>query len=842
MLTQDEAKELIKRKLKEYLVEKGINIPINGNFKCPIPGCVHKNNDRTPSAGFVPGTDETLVHCFTSGQTADIFHLYALEKNLSLDGASFFNDVLPALAGYFGIEYQKEKLDKDTEERYKMMRAYADAAKIITSNDKIIQQRLHEFSALKQNFVLEPPSPLLTVSGEAERLEVWTLETAKELGIGAIESFNTYKSQMLEKWDEEYLTSIELLNFKLFNPNNLIFTICNAKGNPIAFVARNLKYDKAKEDSQKFYNSHTSQIYKKGDVLYNFHNCRTNCGLGPIYIFEGYGDCVTAWQAGLKNCCAIGATAFTKHHLDLLIGTSAGNYVLIMDGDDAGISAADRVIDQFCRGGADLTMRFVFIPDGMDGDEYIRQYNLENFLKLKQFTAFEWVLDHSDIEDKTKFMDAMVDKIVSDVDNVHQYLFAKILSGKVDIPLQVIMNEIDRRKLLKDSAKSVKINYVVDGMRNRIQKGENAKLVIADSLNKIEEIEISFHAKRDPLLNYEQNIVLLKEKLLTQPTELGFKFGTTINPAKQNVDIFPKLHRVLDGLPTYGSLISIGASPGAGKTSFLRYLMFNVAIANPDVRIIFMSIDDSKSKILQGIISVTQDLPLAKVRKPRRLNEQEMYRWSYGWDLIREMRHRFIVFDAVDGTTTDHLEHYIRQSQTNYPGKKIIVILDNFHKLTDYLSHDPRIKNTICSERLKYIAIKYDVPLFMTVELRKSQSIYDEPTILDLKDTVQISYDTDYVWLMHNDLHLNKDSKWTWDDPAESSRDILSGISKKRPILKLIIAKNKETDYKGNIYFKFRDYMGQFYELQEDEESQYQSISGPNIGGFKNREKRHESF
>jgi len=255
-----------------------------------------------------------------------------------------------------------------------------------------------------------------------------------------------------------------------------------------------------------------------------------------------------------------------------------------------------------------------------------------------------------------------------------------------------------------------------------------------------------------------------------------------------------------------------------------------------------MSIDDSKSKILQGLISVTQDLPLARVRKPRRLNEHEMHRWAHGWDLIREMKHRFIVFDAVDGTTTDHLENYIKQSQNDYPDKKVIAILDNFHKLTDYQSHDPRIKNTICSERLKYIATKYDVPVFMTVELRKSQSIYDEPTILDLKDTVQISYDTDYVWLMHNDLHLNKDSRWVWDDPMESSQDVLSGISKRRPILKLMIAKNKETDYKGTIYFKFRDYMGQFYELPEDEEPQYQSSSGPSLGGFKNKEKRHESF
>jgi len=215
MLGQEEAKELVKKRLKEYLLENGVEIPTNGNFKCPIPGCTHSHGDRTPSAGFVPGTDETLVHCFTSGQTVDIFHLFALERNLSLDGAGFFNDILPALADHFGIEYEREKLSKEAEERYKIMRAYADAAKIITSNDEIIGQKLDEFTALKCGLNIEKEhyvkSERAADFGHLDR--IWTLETAKDLGIGAIESYNIYKTQMLKKWDEEYLASIELLNF-----------------------------------------------------------------------------------------------------------------------------------------------------------------------------------------------------------------------------------------------------------------------------------------------------------------------------------------------------------------------------------------------------------------------------------------------------------------------------------------------------------------------------------------------------------------------------------------------------------------------------------------------------
>lgn len=179
------------------------------------------------------------------------------------------------------------------------------------------------------------------------------------------------------------------------------------------------------------------------------------------------------------------------------------------------------------------------------------------------------------------------------------------------------------------------------------------------------------------------------------------------------------------------------------------------------------------------------------------------------------------MFDAVDGTTLDSLEQYIKRSQMQYPDKKTIAVLDNFHKLTDFAASDPKVKNAICSERLKYFTTKYDIPIFMTVELRKFQSIKDEPTLLDLKDTVQISYDTDYVWLMHSDLYVNPESKWHWFDPAEQNADEIDGLSRKRPILKIIVAKNKETDFKGAMYFKFRDYMSQFFELDEDEQRDY---------------------
>ena len=74
----NEAKELLKEKLKDYLTQKGINI--ENNFRCFNSGA-HKNNDKNPSMSY--DKKNLQCHCFSCNSKYDIFDLIGLDYGLT---------------------------------------------------------------------------------------------------------------------------------------------------------------------------------------------------------------------------------------------------------------------------------------------------------------------------------------------------------------------------------------------------------------------------------------------------------------------------------------------------------------------------------------------------------------------------------------------------------------------------------------------------------------------------------------------------------------------------------------------------------------------------------------
>ena len=60
-------------------------------------------------------------------------------------------------------------------------------------------------------------------------------------------------------------------------------------------------------------------------------------------VMEGYADCVKAHQGGIHNAVATLGTALTESHVAVL-KRLAQKVVLIFDGDQAGINAAEKAI------------------------------------------------------------------------------------------------------------------------------------------------------------------------------------------------------------------------------------------------------------------------------------------------------------------------------------------------------------------------------------------------------------------------------------------------------------------------------------------------------------------
>ena len=151
--------------------------------------------------------------------------------------------------------------------------------------------------------------------------------------------------------------------------NRIIFPICDRSGRVIAFGGRAMDADA----QAKYLNSPETPLFHKGATLYNLHNARKSAHeTGTIIAVEGYIDVIALTTAGLPHVVAPLGTALTPEQC-LLLWRMADEPILCFDGDKAGLKAAYRAVDTALPLlGAERSLRFVLLPEGLDPDELLR--------------------------------------------------------------------------------------------------------------------------------------------------------------------------------------------------------------------------------------------------------------------------------------------------------------------------------------------------------------------------------------------------------------------------------------------------------------------------------------
>jgi DNA primase len=151
--------------------------------------------------------------------------------------------------------------------------------------------------------------------------------------------------------------------------NRIVFPIRDQRGRCIAFGARAI----AAGQEPKYLNSPDTALFDKGRTLYNVGPARAAAGkAGTVLVAEGYMDVIALAQAGLDHAVAPLGTAITEAQLEL-IWKLAAEPVVALDGDAAGLNAAQRLIDlALPLLGPARSLRFVLLPPGQDPDDVVR--------------------------------------------------------------------------------------------------------------------------------------------------------------------------------------------------------------------------------------------------------------------------------------------------------------------------------------------------------------------------------------------------------------------------------------------------------------------------------------
>ena len=157
-----------------------------------------------------------------------------------------------------------------------------------------------------------------------------------------------------------------------FFRNRLIVPIFDSQGRAAGFAGRSLD-----GSEPKYINSPDSPIYRKRSVLYGLHRARSTIRRERTAIlFEGYFDCLSAWQAGIAGAVAVCGTALTPDHAKLL-SAQTRDVVLAFDADAGGRRATLRSLPILLE--AQLRVRVAPLSGGRDPDDIIREDGADAF-------------------------------------------------------------------------------------------------------------------------------------------------------------------------------------------------------------------------------------------------------------------------------------------------------------------------------------------------------------------------------------------------------------------------------------------------------------------------------
>ena len=312
------------------------------------------HNEKTPSFSVNP--DLNMYYCFGCKATGDVIRFV-----MEMERAPFM-DAVKLLADRAHMTLPELQEDPDYErrrsQRERILAANRDAA------------RYYHDTLWKP----EGQAALEYLHGRG-----LTDGVIRRFGLGAstnqrngLTKYLTEKGYSQEELNLAGLTVVKDENaFDMFR-SRAMFPIIDQYSHVLGFGGRAMQ----KDAKPKYLNTSDTPVFNKRKGVYAINLIRKSRDLKRIILVEGYMDVVAISQAGVTGAVATLGTALTNEQARLL-GRYAPEVYLCYDGDEAGQHAIERGLDILEAEG--VPCRVIYLPDGLDPDEFIRQRGLEAF-------------------------------------------------------------------------------------------------------------------------------------------------------------------------------------------------------------------------------------------------------------------------------------------------------------------------------------------------------------------------------------------------------------------------------------------------------------------------------
>lgn len=440
------------------------------------------HDDHNPSMSISP--EKQIYTCFVCGASGNVFNFVANYEKVS------FVSAVKKVAQKAGI-----KLDINVKDDYKPKDTkYDKYYKMFDITNKYYQNNIKSVYGKKAIEYLHNRKIDDDVINEFE--------------IGLSMNDNNV-SKLLEKkgYDVNELIDIGLCGKKdnfiydIFR-NRIMFPLYNLDGKPVGFSGRIYNGEK----DSKYVNSKESIIFKKGNLLYNYHRALSHAReKHQIIVVEGFMDVIRLYTIGIKNVVATMGTAITKEHANLLMKLSK-NIVLCFDGDKAGEKATISALDALEKIG--ITPKIIRLEDDLDPDDYIIKKGSDAYLTHLNNPMSSVVFKINIDKSKTNF---------NDYNEISTYL--KNVSKELEKIDDKVVYELTVNKLSKETGVSCDtINDMVKSMpKNEIKVITKRTSLKKDKYQKAEEYLVHYMLRNvDAVLIYQNNVSYLNDPILSK--------------------------------------------------------------------------------------------------------------------------------------------------------------------------------------------------------------------------------------------------------------------------------------------------------------------------------------
>ena len=379
------------------------------------------HEDHSPSMSV--SLEKQIYKCFSCGASGNVFTFVSEYENVN------FLEAVKIVADKCGLPFHgaiTKAKPKVNQEEYEIMNI----------TQKFYQNNLNSKEGLRAKEYLKMRS-----LGE---------DVIKDFDLGLALSGNTLNKLLIsKKYSIDAIKSLGLVNENSGQLNDvfqrrIMFPIHDIYGNVVGFTGR--IYENSGQ--AKYINSKESSIFKKGQILFNYHRAKKEIKkLKEVIIVEGNMDAIRMYSSGIKNVVALMGTSLTKEQVEILKGLRA-QIILMLDNDDAGESATYQngtILEE-----ANMIPLIVRLSGKKDPDEYIIKNgvdaikeNIKNPISFLDFKLkyFKKNRDLTKVDDLASYIKTVIEDLKNIPDDITRELTLKKISSEYDVSLDLLKSE-----------------------------------------------------------------------------------------------------------------------------------------------------------------------------------------------------------------------------------------------------------------------------------------------------------------------------------------------------------------------------------------------------------------